>query len=273
MESEQLNYHLEDMTKRNLNVIIVDDEKEACKNLKNLLLQYVDPDINIVGSAYDTKEAETQIKLFKPDAIFLDIEMPNENAFTFLKRIYPYEFDVVFVTAYDEYAIKAFKLNAVDYILKPISIDELTMAVKKLKEKNDYKSFIKTNTIELLEQIDSRKDQTKILLKGSNSMEVVAFVDILCVEASGSYSKIFFLNGKENKSIVMSRPIAEYEELLPPNLFYRIHKSFLVNCRQIEKLEKGDNCFVILKNKVKLPVSRRKYAGLISCLKKEGFND
>src|ERR1700689_5825299 len=118
-----------------LNVLIVDDEMEACDNLKNILMEYVDKEINIAGIANNTREAEAQINNFLPDAVFLDIEMPNENAFHFLSRISPFGFEVIFVTAYDEYAIKAFKLNAVDYILKPISIAELTAAVQKLKEK------------------------------------------------------------------------------------------------------------------------------------------
>ena len=97
-----------------LKVLIVDDERKACTNLKNLLLEYVDPALNIAGMANDTREAQIQISKHEPDAVFLDIEMPNENAFQFLERVSPVDFVVIFVTAYDEYAIKAFELNGVD---------------------------------------------------------------------------------------------------------------------------------------------------------------
>src|SRR5579872_2150289 len=115
-----------------LKVLIVDDERKACINLRNLLLTYVDKDINIAGIASDTHDAYTQIIKHTPDAVFLDIEMPNENAFHFLERIGPVDFEVVFVTAFDEYAVRAFKLNALDYILKPISVSELRNAHAKL---------------------------------------------------------------------------------------------------------------------------------------------
>src|ERR1700740_2529996 len=115
-----------------LNVLIVDDEMEACANLQHILSEYVDKEINIVGIANNTREAEAAIAKAAPAAVFLDIEMPNENAFHFLERIAPFNFEVIFVTAYDEYAVKAFKLNAVDYILKPISINELNQAVQRL---------------------------------------------------------------------------------------------------------------------------------------------
>src|SRR5690242_15259365 len=120
---------------KSLQVLIVDDEKKACTNLKNILLEFVDPGIVIAGIANSTAEAESLIADTTPDAIFLDIEMPTENAFHFLDRISPVNFEVIFVTAYEEYAVRAFRLNAVDYILKPISIAELKKAVQRLKDR------------------------------------------------------------------------------------------------------------------------------------------
>src|SRR6185369_4879620 len=101
-----------------LRVLIVDDETEACENLKNILLKYVDPDIQILGMAYDTEDAEKQINLLKPNAVFWDIEMPSENAIQYLVRVFPFDFEIIFVTAFDQFALKALKLNAIDYILK-----------------------------------------------------------------------------------------------------------------------------------------------------------
>src|SRR4051812_32436582 len=117
-----------------MRVLIIDDEQEACDNLKNILSEYIDSNIHVLRTANDTIAAQWLITELNPDAIFLDIDMHNENAFEFLQRIYPYNFEIIFVTAYDEFAIKAFKLNAIDYILKPINIDELTNAIIKLRE-------------------------------------------------------------------------------------------------------------------------------------------
>ncbi len=127
---------------KQIQILIVDDEKKACANLRNILLEFVDPGLQIVGEANSTMEAEQLIAIHKPDAIFLDIEMPNENAFHFLERIAPFDFEVIFVTAYEEYAIRAFRLNAIDYILKPISIKDLSTAVQKLKDRIRHKRII-----------------------------------------------------------------------------------------------------------------------------------
>ena len=128
-----------------IRAIIVDDEHEACINLKNIINDYIQIDINILDCAYSTLDAEEKIKALNPDAIFLDIEMANENAFQFLERLGQIDFDIIFVTAYDEYAIRAFKLNAVDYILKPINIDELAKAIEKLQQRIKYRRIINNN--------------------------------------------------------------------------------------------------------------------------------
>lgn len=258
----------------NLNVILVDDEKNACVNLKNLLLEYVEPDINIAGIAYSTAEAEQLITSLAPDAVFLDIEMPNENAFAFLERIAPVIFEVIFVTAYDEYAIKAFKLNAIDYILKPISIPELMHAVDKLKEKIRYTRFMAKNNIsyaEIANQVNNKIKQTRITLKGINGIEVVDFKDICFIEAQSSYSRIQFIKNNSVKEITMSSPLSDYEELLPNDSFYRIHRSYLLNCSHIKKIVNDGLYQVTIRDNIKLPVGRRRFAPLLEFLKSNDY--
>ena len=255
-----------------LNLLIVDDEKEACTNLRNILLDYIDADLVIAGIAHNTAEAEKQILLLSPDAVFLDIEMPNENAFQFLNRIGPVSFEVIFVTAYDDYAIKAFRLNAVDYILKPISIGELSNAVRKLKEKVLYKKAVAENKIsysDIARQMGTKARPHRITLKDNNNIEVVEFRDIFYVEAQGSYSRILFAKEGETKEITMSNSIAEYEEILPDDIFYRIHKSYLINCLHVKKILKEDSNYIIINDVFTLPVSRRRYALLLEFLKKQ----
>lgn len=258
-----------------LNVIIVDDEKEACKNLSSILLEYVDPNINISGIAYNTTEAEALIHQLNPDAIFLDIEMPNENAFHFLERIYPFPFEIVFVTSYDEYAVRAFKLNAVDYILKPISIPELTNAVQKLREKLKYKHISGDNNIynSLSRDVNNGVRTNKITLRDNNSIEIVDFKNICYLEAMGSYCKVVFYTADEEKQMVLSHAISEYEELLPADMFYRIHKSYLVNCQRIKKVVREDNPSLLMKNNALLPIGRRRFTSFISFLKSNQYYD
>jgi two-component system LytT family response regulator len=258
-----------------LRAIIVDDEQEACSNLVNILNEFIEEKIDILACVNNTTDAETKIKALKPDAIFLDIEMANENAFQFLERQKVIDFEIIFVTAYDEYAIRAFKLNAVDYILKPINIEELEIAIRKLKERVKYKKIINSAPEvyqNLAEQINKKTNQQQIILKDNNQYENVSFKDIRYVKAMGSYSKIFFKKGNTYKSLLMSRAIAEYEELFPENLFFRSHRSFLINCRFIDKISK-EEMVVFLDNKEALPVGRRRFAELLQFLKKNNFAD
>ena len=254
-----------------INVLIVDDEKEACANLKNILADYIGEGINVVGKAYNTIEAEKQISKLNPDAVFLDIDMPNENAFHFLERIAPINFEVIFVTAYDEYALKAFKLNAVDYILKPISITELSQSIQKLKEKIKIKKMLNesnrnTSYTEISNLINNKVKSHRITLKDNNVIEVVDFKDIYFIEAQGSYIRVLFIKDNVVREIIMSGSLTDYEELLPPELFFRIHKSYVINCIHIKKILKDDYSQVVIKDNYTLPVSRRRYAPLLEFL-------
>ena len=252
----------------------MDDELKACSILKNLLIKYVDPDINIAGIANNTKDAEELVHKLRPDAVFLDVEMPGENAFNFLKRISPISFEVVFVTAYDDYAIKALRLNAVDYILKPISINELRNAIERLKDRLKLKKNgreLKSSYSELSCDIDTKAKQHKIILKDKNNTEVVYFKDIFYIEAQGSYSRVFFRKFGSVKEITMSWLVTDYEELLPADQFFRIHRSYLINCSHINRILNEEVNYVLLNNEFKLPVSRRSYTPLIDFLKINDF--
>lgn len=252
-----------------INVILVDDEKEASANLKSILDEYVAKDINVVGIAHNTADAEKLINSLAPEAVFLDIEMPNENAFHFLDRITPFNFEVIFVTAYDEYAVKAFKLNAVDYILKPISITELTNAVQRLREKLEYKKMVANSSSsysDLSSVVKNKGKSHKITLKDGNHFEVVDFKNIYFLEAQGSYSRVVFLKDEAVKEMIMSTSLSDYEELMPAELFYRIHKSFMINCMHVKKIIKGEAGQVLINDSYTLPISRRKFLPLLEFL-------
>lgn len=259
-----------------IKVLLIDDEPEACDNLQNIINQFINDKITILGYAHSTQEAEQKIKALKPDAVFLDIEMPNENAFQFLERLDKIDFEIVFVTAYDEYAIRAFKLNAVDYILKPINIEELGNAVSKLRERVMVRNLLNTTADsykDVANQISTKKKQQKIILSDSGHWESVSFTNIIYVKAMGSYSKIYYNNDAGEQSIIMSRSIAEYEEMLPEDLFFRIHRSVLVNCQYAYKIIKGDTKFLQLNNQTQLPIGRRRFTELVRFLKAYNIYD
>jgi two-component system LytT family response regulator len=252
-----------------MRAIIVDDEKKACSNLAKMLTEYIDSSIEIVGTANSTAEAEILIKASQPDVVFLDIEMPEENAFHFLERISPVPFEIVFVTAYDEFALKAFRLNAVDYILKPIRLNYLKNTVDRLQERLQYQAFIAASTYSELSQQVNRNGQPHIItLKGAEGVEIIAFNDIYYAEANGSYSKFVYYKGGIVKEIVSSYALSYYEELLPMQTFFRIHRSFLLNCNYVKSVL-NDSCSIeIGLTEIVLPVSRRRAAVLLEFLKK-----
>jgi two-component system, LytTR family, response regulator len=257
-----------------IGVVIVDDETGACENLKNLLAEYCGDGLNLLGIANSTREAEMLVEKLTPDALFLDIEMPPENAFQFLERISPVNFEVVFVTAYDEYAIRAFKLNAVDYILKPISITELIDATRKLRERIEYKrlsSATGTSFADMSRQMAAKGKLQKLTLKDAGNIEVVDFKNILFFEAQGSYSRVMFLRNGTVREKVMSTSLSDYEELMPADLFYRIHKSFLINCQHVRNVIRDDVGQVVINSDFTLPVSRRRFGALMEFLKNNEY--
>ena len=250
--------------------MVVDDEPAACDHLKRTLLQAGHPQVHICAIANDTKTALLEIEQHQPDAVFLDIDMPGENAFQFLSRIAPFDFEVIFVTAYDAFAVKAFKLNAVDYILKPVSSEEISEALRRLREKMDFKRLLKYKNAdydELISLMTTHAKPQRILLKVQNNSVAVAFSDIYLVEAMGSYSKIYFDQGGKERNIVMSRSLSEYEELLPQGLFFRVHKSYLVNFLHSKGVTNGNGNSVIVNQTHHIPVSRRRYPLMIEFIK------
>ena len=258
-----------------IRALIVDDENKACSNLKNMLLSYVDATLDVIGFAHNTTEAEAAIKLHKPDAIFLDIHMPHGDVFRMLDNMRPLEFEVIFVTAFDEYAVKAFRLNALDYILKPISVNELKNAVNKLKEKINYKRIVASENMtyaDLGEQINKKDLHKNITFKDANNVEIVNFRDVLFIEADSSYCRIVFIKDRQNKEMIMSNPLSDYEEVLPAELFFRVHKSYLVNCGHIKRIDNSENHCIILDNDTTLPISRRRYGALLDFLRANEHN-
>jgi two-component system LytT family response regulator len=250
-----------------LKTLIVDDELKACQNLRNMLSDYVARPMSFTAFAHNVAEAESIIRTASPDLVFFDIEMPGEHPMDFLQRARP-DFDVIFITAYNQYAIEAFRVKAVDYLLKPIDPDELRNAIANLEERRASRLIRKggINYDDLSQFIQQQQGNRQIMLRDTNHHEVVSFNDLIYIEARKSYCKVVFRVEGRQKAMLMSHSVTEYENMLPSGLFVRIHRSYLVNRMHIRKMERKDQAFAVMTNGDRLPVSRRRYLDLMSLI-------
>lgn len=235
-----------------LTAIIIDDELHGRDNLKKLLEIYC-ADIHILGCADSVTSAKKLVEIFKPDVVFLDINMPVLDGFDFLNEFDERNFMVVFVSAHEEFGINAIKANVDDYLLKPIDIKELKQTVKKL-----FAIINKKITVEPIPKTD------KLVLPASHGFEVLVFDEIIRLEAEGCYTKIVIRDGK-NKLI--TRTLKEFEERLPNDQFFRTHKSHLINFKYIIEYSKAGGSIITMIDGSKVELSRRKSAEFLLKIK------
>ncbi len=229
--------------------VIIDNEIKSRKTLSNFLTKYC-KDVNIIGEADGVASGIELINSLTPDLVFLDIEMTDGTGFKLLESFEDIKFSVIFVTAYSEYAVKAFKISAVDYLLKPINPKELMEAIEKYKKEIGLKGI--HNKLEVL--LGNQSTVKKIAFPTSDGIELVKIDQIMHCEADDNYTSIFL---NSDRRIIVSKTIKEYDIMLSEFDFYRIHQSHLVNLNYISKFIKNDGGYVILENGKKLPVSRR----------------
>lgn len=234
-----------------LQAIIVDDEVNAIATLEWEINKHC-PEINIIGKYSNPVEALQVIQTQPPDILFLDIEMPRLNGFDLLDRIPNINFDVIFVTAYDEYAVKAFRINAIDYLLKPIIYTDLLVAVKRVQDKN--KNADKTANENNLQIEKLKRSFNKIPLVKSDGIEFIFPHHILYCKSEGSYTYVI----SETKRTLITKSLREMEEHLSEHNFMRTHRSFIVNLSHISKYIRVDGGYLVMSNGDKVAVSRRK---------------
>lgn len=235
-----------------INVVIVDDEPKAIQSLSWELTNFSD-EINITNTFSDPETALNSIETSPPDCLFLDIQMPTMDGFLFLKKIKNRDFAVVITTAYDEYAIKALKQEAIDYLLKPIDSDDLEETVKKIKKYN-ARSLNPSKIEEILLNFNSKNDKKKITINVEGKILFLDSDEILFVESDGNYSTIFTTDGQK---IVITKKLKEVNEILPNNYFFRIHNSYIINLTKIKEYIKSEG-YVVLQSKHKIPVARQR---------------
>ena len=242
-----------------MKTIIIEDNHLARKFLTELLEEYC-PNINLCGTASNIHAGRELIQKVKPELVFLDVEMPQGTGFNLLENIKNFDFQVIFTTAHEKYALQAIKYSALDYLLKPVDLDDLLQAVEKAEQQQPKDvSALKIQT--LLQNLDTKPQNVqKLVLKDRYGMQIIKVQDIIRLEAEGSYTKFYLNNGK---TLVISKSLKEYDNLLPTTDFFRSHQSHLVNMEYLERYDTRDGDILKMIDGSEVPISRRKRDMLI----------
>ncbi|HQW46145.1 MAG: response regulator transcription factor [Bacteroidetes bacterium] len=248
-----------------INCLVIDDEKQARNALRDLIVNDF-PYVHIIAEADGVATAIAAIDTHKPDLIFLDINLGDGTGFQVLQQVQWKQCMVIFTTAYDQYAVAAFKLNAIDYLLKPVMMEDLQGALEKVHTKLSDK-HIAQQLAWFQEMIQSNKSQDKkIVLKDNENIYFVKVHDIIRCQAEGTYTEFYLL---PNQKITVSKSLKEYEDLLLPFDFIRVHHSHLINKEKIQKYLKSDGGSLLLEGNHIVPVSQRRKAMVMSLLQLE----
>jgi len=244
-----------------INAIIVDDEPYCCEVLNTLLKKYC-PEINVISSSSSAADAIKNIREQKPELVFLDVEMPIMNGFEMLEQLSSINFHLIFTTSYDQYALKAFRFSALDYLLKPIDREELQAAVQKVVQHAETPTAQQLNL--LLQKINQPSNPiTKVALPSMEGLQMIAVNSILMCESDSNYTIVCL---KNKQKIIVSRTLKEIEEMLEDYSFVRVHHSYLVNLNEIEKYVKGEGGYLVMSDGTSVDVSRTKKESVLKKL-------
>jgi two-component system LytT family response regulator len=248
-------------------VVIIEDESKSLAMLQNLLRDYA-PEVEVVGTAQSVKAGKELLRRVDPELLFLDIAMPDGDGFDILEGISTPDFSVIFTTAYEEYAIRAFDFSAMNYLLKPISSEDLLRVLEQFKELRTQRDRSLQMGI-LRQSLQAQFD--RIALPTLEGLEFISVADIIRCEADGSYTNFVLRSeGGTNRQVVVSKSLSHYEKLLQQALFYRIHHKHLVNLREIRRYVKGSGGYVVLANGESVDVSVRRKEGFLSAVRRMG---
>jgi two-component system LytT family response regulator len=245
-----------------IKALIIDDEKHCCDNLQWQLQQYC-PEIEIMAVCNTPEKGLQEIHLRHPQLIFLDVEMPGMTGFEMLEKLKDIHFDIIFTTAFNQYAIRAIKFGALDYLVKPIDKDELSEAVKKHLQHTQSDSLKQLTA--LLSHIKKSNDLSfqKIALPTMHSYELVQLNNIMFCESNNNYTNVRLNNGQ---NILISKTLKQIEDLLDMHPFFRVHNSFLVNLQYAIRYVKGEGGYLVLNNDITVPVARSKKEELLKLI-------
>jgi two-component system LytT family response regulator len=242
--------------------VIVEDEAKGLNNLKNLLGQYC-PEVKVIGEAGSVEQGATLLNSKKPDVAFLDISLPDGLVFQLLNRVRPIDFEIIFVTAYEEYAVKACEYSSIGYILKPIDPDQLKEAVGRIQYRRDAAS---DRRLEIFNSYYNNPNAfTKMSISALDGIYFVNIRDIVRFEAEDNYTHIYLKSGER---ITACKTIKSYEDMLTPFNFYRVHKRHVINLNYMRKFVKGDGGYLIMDDDIQIEVSRRRRPAFMEQMKR-----
>jgi len=244
-----------------IKALIIDDEINCIESLVFDLQKHC-PEVSVVETCTSPKQGLLSLKKHKPDLIFLDVQMPWMNGFEMLELVDEISFAIIFTTAYDQFAAKAFRLSAVDYLLKPVDVNDLQEAVRRAGERIQQKSGAE-NITNLLHNIKKPTGSQRIAFPGRDGYEFIESEKIIYAQAEGSYTHVFL---DDRRKLIISKTLSDIEEMLPDENFQRIHHSTLVNLSHVTHLFKSDGGYLVLDNGEKLPVSKSKKESLMERL-------
>lgn len=247
-----------------ITTFIIDDEFQSRNFLFNLLQQYF-PEIAILGKVSSIKEGLEGIIEYQPDIVFLDIQLQEGTGFDLLSRLPKIDFALIFVTAYDQYAIKAFRFNAIDYLMKPIVTEEFIEAVNKVKQRI---SSSKTDSKKLVDQLyldiqNPKKIHDKIAISTLDGFIIVPVNEIIYCHANSNYTRFHLI---DNKSILSSYTLKQYDEMLTSQSFFRAHRSYLINLAHVKFYKKGEGGEIVMSNGDEIELSRTHKAEFLHLL-------
>lgn len=237
-----------------LRAIIIDDHESMRANLRRLLALI--PEVNIIAEAEGVEEGFNVVQELKPDLLFLDVEMRDGTGFDLLSKLQNKSLNVIFVTGHNDYAIKAFKFSAIDYLLKPIDFDDLEQAVQKVIHTSAPEKRIKN-------LLENAKKLNRLVLSDQKNTFLIDLIDIIRIASDVNYAKFFLVDSKE---IVVAKTLKSYDEMLQASGFFRSHQSHLINLNHFDRLDKSDGGVIYMKNGDTVPLSSRKREGLLEAL-------
>lgn len=243
-----------------LRTIIIDDDPNTCEILSKIIHDYC-PNVSLIACAGDVKSGVAAITEHEPDLILLDIKMPDGSGFDLIKHFDKPDFKVIIISGYMEYAIKGYRFGVIDYILKPVDLEELILAINKADDIVRYEEKLRFKA--LADNINLLTKSHKIILKTSEHIHLVCIRDIIRIVADGNYCTFYINDGRK---ILVSRPIREYEKLLIDKGFHRIHKTHIININKVNYFDKTEGGDVVMDDGSKVPVSSRKKEELLALL-------
>jgi two-component system, LytTR family, response regulator len=244
-----------------IKAFIIDDEPGCCKTLSLLLERYC-PEVEVTGIFNNGLDALQAINESSPDLVFLDVQMPKMNGFEMLEKLSAISFHLIFTTSYDQYALKAFKFSAIDYLLKPVDREELQKAVQKALQRSQI-SAAEQLQIMFQKLYHPASSPNKIALPTMEGLQMIPIQSIISCEAHDNYTTLIL---KGNKKLVVSSTLKVIEEMLEDHSFIRVHRSFLVNIDEVEKYVKADGGYVVMSNENHIYISRNKKEELLKKL-------